>query len=135
MPQAIIYSFCPKSFSTTQCLCTSGCPLLSFHPALSLILFPPSTVYRRVRSISAVIRVVSRCVVCVHASVSVCVYVCHTQRSFISSFISRSAPSSPGSRCLLSFFPYFHTLAHTCSCPTPLPLLCLPLCHSLSSLM
>lgn len=34
---------------------------------------------------------------------------------FISSFISRPAPSSPGSCCLFSFFPYFHTLGHTCS--------------------
>lgn len=70
--------------------------------------FPPQTVFRRVKSISAVISVMSCCVVCMCVSVM--------RRSFISSFISRPAPSSPVSRCLFSFFPYFHTLGHTCSC-------------------
>lgn len=47
----------------------------------------------------------------------VCVYECECvmPRSFINSFISRPAPSSPTSCCLFSFFPYFHTQGHTCS--------------------
>lgn len=73
---------------------------------------PPQTVFRRVKSISAVISVMSRCVV-----LCVCVYECECvmPRSFINSFISRPAPSSPTSCCLFSFFPYFHTQGHTCS--------------------
>lgn len=69
--------------------------------------FPPQTVFRRVKSISAVISVMSCCVVCM------CEHV--MRRSFISSFISRAAPSSPDSCCLFSFSPYFHTQGQTCS--------------------
>lgn len=73
--------------------------------------FPPQTVFRRVKSISAVISVMSRCSVGI--CVCACVYLCVMQCSFISSFISRETPSSPDSRCLFSFFPYFHTRGAT----------------------
>lgn len=78
-PQVRIYSFCPKSFykwtqkhnvfvfqDSRSCLFTPPC--ISF--------FSPLAVYRRVRSISAVIRVVSCCVVCM----CICVRVCHVAR-------------------------------------------------------
>lgn len=79
-----------------------GGPLLS--------LFSPSALFLEGSNLSQLLSV--SC----HAASCVCVRVCVMRRGFISFLYQPSGhPPLRPPCCLFSFFPYFHTLGHTCS--------------------
>lgn len=110
---APFHNLLPNSCKTPCFLSLIPASVFSLSPPL--ILFPPpQTVFRRVKSISAVISVMSCC--------AVCMCECVMRRSFISSFISRPAPSSPGLLLSLFIFPILsHTGPHMLSFSHTLP--------------